>query len=53
MSFPLEGEMEMQSKPHLGFDGSDSFESEHKLLCHVLMTYKLCCGTYILPLKQI
>lgn len=43
----------MQSKPHLGFDGSDNFESEHKLLCHVLMTYKLCCGMYILPLKQI
>lgn len=52
VSFPLKGEREMQSKPCLDFDGFDSFASEHKSLCHVLMIYKLCCGIYILPLMQ-
>lgn len=35
VSFPLKGEM--WNKTYLNFDGFDSFASEHKLLCHVLI----------------
>lgn len=49
VSFPLKEERE---KEGLGFDGFDSFTSECKLLCHILMFYKLCCGIYIHPLLQ-
>lgn len=48
VSFLSKREREMQSKSCLGFDGFDSFASEHKLLCHVLVIYRLCCSVYIL-----
>lgn len=49
VSFPLKGERE---KEGLGFDGFDRLASECKLLCHILMFYKLCCGICIHPLLQ-
>lgn len=52
VSFPLKGEREMEGKPCLGFDGFDSFASEYKLLCHIVMFYKLYCGIYIHLLMQ-
>lgn len=42
----------MKTKLCLGFDCFDSFATEYKLLCHILMFYKLYCGIYIHPLLQ-
>lgn len=47
VSLPLKGEGEVQRKPCLGFDGSQSFFNEPKSLCHVLMIYKVCCVSLV------